>query len=260
VQLELISRAGSSAGSRPALLFIHGAFHGAWCWDEHYLPYFRDQGWAAHALSLRGHGGSDGADGITAWTLADYADDVVAAMERIGAPVILVGHSMGGVIAQQVWRREPARVAGMVLLASSPLRADPGVILRLLMKNPVSLILGQIAQDPKRLRKAMTPFFLSPDLPQADKERYHALLSLESPKAVAEVFSRDRPQALEGDTRPVLVVAGRDDWSIPLKAHKVFVETYGAEFAVCPGYHGLMLDPHWRTGAERIAAWLERFV
>ena len=45
---------------RPPLLFVHGSFCGAWIWAEHFLPFFAEAGWECCAVSLRGHGGSEG--------------------------------------------------------------------------------------------------------------------------------------------------------------------------------------------------------
>ena len=54
--LEVIDK-GSSTESHPVpLLFVHGTWHAAWCWDEHFLDFFADKGYRAVALSLRGHG------------------------------------------------------------------------------------------------------------------------------------------------------------------------------------------------------------
>eukprot|EP00955_Chlamydomonas_euryale_P040753 351801-Chlamydomonas_euryale.AAC.16 len=43
---------------RPPLLFLHGSYHGAWCWQENFLPFFADVGYNAYALSFRGQGES----------------------------------------------------------------------------------------------------------------------------------------------------------------------------------------------------------
>jgi pimeloyl-ACP methyl ester carboxylesterase len=56
--LEVIDK-GSGSEAHPApLLFVHGGWHGAWCWDEHFLRFFADKGYQALAVSLRGHGNS----------------------------------------------------------------------------------------------------------------------------------------------------------------------------------------------------------
>ncbi|MEQ1753338.1 MAG: alpha/beta fold hydrolase [Micropepsaceae bacterium] len=131
MHIEVISKSISPVPGRPSLLFIHGGFHGAWCWDEYLLPWFAERGWETHALSLRGHGESDGRGKIRSWTLDDYTNDVETVLKQIGKPCVLIGHSLGGVIAQRCWDRVPA-IAGMVLYASSPLRPDPAVIRKLL--------------------------------------------------------------------------------------------------------------------------------
>ncbi|MEZ5967521.1 MAG: alpha/beta fold hydrolase [Hyphomonas sp.] len=257
---ELISHLpedGPEDGARaPHILFVHGAFHGAWCWSEHYLPWFAEQGWPAHALSLRGHGQSAGAAQIRDFTLDDYCEDITWAMARIGSPVVLVGHSMGGVLSERMFHRRPD-VAGLVFFASSPLKPDPAVVMRLLRTRPLSLMRGQFGGDLPALRRAMEPFFLSPDLPVAELDRYHGLLSLESPKAMAEIFPRAAMHRPEGDARPVLVVGGEQDWSIPRASHEALAARYDAPLVMCPGAHGLMLDPHWRASAESIRDWLD---
>ena len=42
------------AKQRPPLLFVHGSFHAAWCWREHFMPHFAAAGWDTLAVSLRG--------------------------------------------------------------------------------------------------------------------------------------------------------------------------------------------------------------
>ena len=58
MQLELISRYPATEPKSVPLLFVHGSFTGAGVWDAHFLPYFAAQGYAVHAISLRGHGAS----------------------------------------------------------------------------------------------------------------------------------------------------------------------------------------------------------
>ena len=56
--LEVIDK-GSCTDAHPVpLLFVHGGWHAAWCWDDHFLDFFAAAGYRAVALSLRGHGTS----------------------------------------------------------------------------------------------------------------------------------------------------------------------------------------------------------
>ena len=60
MKLEVISRQPDYPNAAPPLLFIHGANSGAWVWEQHFLGDMAERGFEAHALSLRGHGESDG--------------------------------------------------------------------------------------------------------------------------------------------------------------------------------------------------------
>jgi pimeloyl-ACP methyl ester carboxylesterase len=182
MKLEVISRGSADGTARPSLLFIHGGFHGAWCWDEYMLPWFGARGWQANALSLRGHGNSDGHADIRRWTMDDYAADVMEVLEGLGRPTVLVGHSMGGVVAQRCWERS-SLVAGMVLYASSPLRADHAVVRRLLRLRPFSLFAGQLLGIPSLQLRACEPFLFSEAFDREKLAVWRAKLGPESPRA-----------------------------------------------------------------------------
>lgn len=55
LDLEVIAQCppAAGAGERPPLVFVHGSFHAAWCWAEHWLPFFSRAGFPCYALSLR---------------------------------------------------------------------------------------------------------------------------------------------------------------------------------------------------------------
>ena len=74
--LEVIDKGSATEAHRVPLLFVHGAWHGAWCWDEHFLDFFADKGFRALAVSLRGHGGSSASKPIRFHSLADYVEGI----------------------------------------------------------------------------------------------------------------------------------------------------------------------------------------
>ncbi|MBU3750693.1 MAG: alpha/beta hydrolase, partial [Mycobacterium sp.] len=93
--LEVIDK-GSVSASHPApLLFVHGAWHAAWCWDEHFLEFFASRGYRAMALSFRGHGNSPLDKRLRDCSFADYVDDVTSVAGGLPARPVLIGHSMG---------------------------------------------------------------------------------------------------------------------------------------------------------------------
>src|SRR5574340_123070 len=99
--LEVIDKGACSESHPIPLLFVHGSWHAAWCWDEHFLDYFADRGYRALAVSLRGHGGSDSPKPLRRCSIADYVDDVAAVADSLPVRPVVIGHSMGGFITQK---------------------------------------------------------------------------------------------------------------------------------------------------------------
>jgi pimeloyl-ACP methyl ester carboxylesterase len=102
-------------------LLVHGAWHGAWCWDR-LAPRLRAAGHSVLAPDLPAHGH----DGTPWWraSLAGYAQRVCDAARPAGR-VIAVGHSLGGLVITEASVREPALFAGLVYLcAFAPLRGE----------------------------------------------------------------------------------------------------------------------------------------
>jgi pimeloyl-ACP methyl ester carboxylesterase len=96
------------------ILLIHGGWIGPWYWDQ-FAGRLGRRGHDVRAMRLRGH---DQQPGRIWHRIEHYLDDVRQAAARFGEPPVLVGHSMGGLLAQKHLERYPAR--GAALLASIP--------------------------------------------------------------------------------------------------------------------------------------------
>src|SRR5207249_4856508 len=90
----------------------------------HFLPWFAARGYAAHALSLRGHGRSGGQETMFVAGLDDFAVDVARIASGLPSPPVLIGHSMGAAIVERLLVSGPVRAAA--LLAPGPPRGPPG--------------------------------------------------------------------------------------------------------------------------------------
>jgi pimeloyl-ACP methyl ester carboxylesterase len=103
---------------------VHGSYHAAWCWADHWLPFFAARGHDCYAVSLRCQGGSGGeARGGVAGTLASHAADVTSLAAVLPSSPVLIGHSFGGLVVQEALSARspsPPPVAGVVLLCSVP--------------------------------------------------------------------------------------------------------------------------------------------
>ncbi len=124
----------------PAVVLIHGAggSHLHWPAGMRRLP-----GAAVYAVDLPGHGRSGG-EGRT--RIEDYAADILGFMDGVGiGRGVLVGHSMGGAIAQMTALLAPDRVAGLVLVGTgAKLRVAPALLEGILQDYPG--VLGLMAE------------------------------------------------------------------------------------------------------------------
>jgi pimeloyl-ACP methyl ester carboxylesterase len=125
-----IGEAGAAREGSPRVLFVHG-FTG--CKDEFadLVDAFAATGWHAATVDLRGHGESAHPEGEAAYSLAAFVDDVLGAADALGWDrFTLVGHSMGGAVAQRLVLDHPERVERLVLMSTfhGPLDIDPALV------------------------------------------------------------------------------------------------------------------------------------
>ena len=89
-------------------VLVHGAWHGAWCWDK-VVPLLENEGHSVTAVDLPGHG--DDTTALAGLTQAEYGRKVADAVEAAGEPVVLAGHSMGGMAITQAAEYVPDKIA-----------------------------------------------------------------------------------------------------------------------------------------------------
>jgi pimeloyl-ACP methyl ester carboxylesterase len=252
-------------GKKPPILFIPGYFASAWVYES-YLPFFAERGYAGFALNLRGREGSTLPSGamLGRVSINDFIDDARQAarwlIDRLGRPIV-IGHSMGGLIAQKLGEEGLARA--LVLLSPAPPRGISvmsGLLFRrqfrylpaLLRSKRVvpkwkdmrELVLNRIPENEQR---ATFERFVS-DSGRAGRE-----MSLRSVKIEAE--------RLGANGCPVLVVTSDDDRFIPPRIAQRIAQRYRAPVYMARGHGHLMLrEPGWNEPAAFIASWLEREV
>lgn len=106
----------AEAGSGQPLMVLHG-FTGAKEDFADVLDAFADRGWHVVAPDLRGHGGSEAPAEEDAYSLAILADDVFALADTLGwDDFALLGHSMGGMVAQVMALRGSGRIRSLILM------------------------------------------------------------------------------------------------------------------------------------------------
>ena len=255
--LEVLARTPAGASNAVPLLFVHGAYVGAWCWDEHFLSFFADAGYASYALSLSGHGGSRGRERLDQLSIADYVADVAEVAAQLPVPPVLVGHSMGGFVVQKYLEQHDA--AGAVLMCSVPPQGLMSATWGMMFSHPAlfsdlnSLMSGgQVALE--SLREAL---FAQP-VGEDDLGRFYRWSQPESHRAIWDMSLFDLPRTTNIRGRPLLVLGAEHDYLMPPSTAEMTARTYGVAAEIFPGMgHGLMLERDWRQVAQRILDWLK---
>lgn len=108
-----VDTGSSSPSKKPPIVFLHGSFHGAWCWQEQYIPFFAKKGYPCVAFSWKGTGGTPAEEGVKKVKIVeDHCADFQALLDSLPSILgkdhynekllpVVVSHSMGGIIVMK---------------------------------------------------------------------------------------------------------------------------------------------------------------
>lgn len=243
----------AAGGTRPPLLYVHGMFGGAWMFEP-FQRWMAAHGWPGVAIDLRGRDGSRAVENVGRLSVLDYVDDALGVARAMGRPIV-IGHSMGGLIAQKL--AEADAVSAAVLLCAAPPRGISVASAPLLVRQ---------------LKHAPAILFSRPLVPVRDDA--DALMFNHVPEGErAAVFSRLVPESgragrelslglVSVDARrvrcPVLSVAASDDRFLPPRIAHALAARYHAELREYAGHgHYIIGEPGWEAVAGDVARWLE---
>ncbi len=245
------------------IFMIHGMWAGAHVWD-HYKPFFEAQGYHVITPTLRFHEEQYRAvapEALGTVSLLDYVADLETQIRGLDEKPILMGHSMGGLLAQILASRGLGE--SLVLLTSAP----PAGILAL-RPSSTRTFLSVLTQwgfwrKPMRITFEEAQYgilsLLSPEEQRATYDKY----SFESGQAAFEIafWIADRRKASTVVTRdvtcPVLVVAGGLDRIVPETVVRQIAKKYNATYKVFEEHtHSVLHEKGWQDVAGYAAEWL----
>jgi 3-oxoadipate enol-lactonase len=219
-------REGGDAAA-PTVLLVHGWFaSGGLNWSSSFAPL--GERFRVVAPDLRGHG--RGIRSRRRFTLEDCADDLAVLIEELGCgPVVVVGYSMGGLVAQLLWRRHPELVAGLVLCSTTRMFLPGRGRQRYLVGASMSYTAGTVRFS-RMASRLYNPLGLRPVNPlrqrrpesmrrwvAAELRRHDVRQLLEAAQATCRFDSR--PWIGEVDV-PATVVVTTADQAIPVEAQR----------------------------------------
>lgn len=244
------------------IVLVHGTNAGPWTMAN-FADYFTELGWRCLSPAYRHHESAPSAELLTGISIADYVDDIGAAVAALDTKPIIIGHSLGGVIAQKLAARGAAAAA-------------------ILLNGSVNWGILPTTDGERALGRALMsagPFWESTLLPDfetmstyglnmldpAEQRRVFDRLGPESGRAMFELFfwMFDENQTTKVDydnvSCPVLVLSGSRDLAIPPSTSRLIAQRHGdhATFYEAEGFgHYLTLEPRWREIAEVCARWI----
>ncbi len=218
------------------LVFLHGIGGGHAAWQRQ-VPFFESHGYKTVAWDAPGYGGTPLVD---PYSFANVARALEKAIDRTGAaPIVVVGHSMGGMIAQEAYALFPGKVRALALTFTSSAfggstsdfaqqfidaRIKPLDLGRTMAEISAKLMptMHGGASDPSGLMLAAQVMATVPP------ETYR--------KAVAMLTTFDRRADLARIGVPTLVLSGSDDMVAPAKTMERMAQKIpGAEYVCLPG-------------------------
>ena len=248
--------------TRPAMLMVHGIMGGSWYFAK-WLDFFCARGAPAYAVNLRGHHGSRPVENFGRVSVMDHVTDVIDAAAGVrerhpGAPLVLVGHSMGALVAQKA--AESLAPAALVLLSAVPPGGIPLLCWQLFRREVrhlgAMLTSRAIVADPTDVAE----LFLNRVDPAEAKSFLERWMPA-SGRAGREISLGRIAVDANRITCPVLVVAGADDVAIPARIQRKVALKYGGMFRVYErNAHFLIWEPGWDRIAADVAHWIDQHV
>jgi non-heme chloroperoxidase len=250
------------------VLMIHGMWVGSWVWDN-YKTFFEKRGYNCLAPTLRFHDADPSAEPdprLGKTSLAEFVSDLEQEIRRLPAKPIVMGHSMGGLVAQLLASRGLAQAA--VLLTPAPPAGAPAFSLPIMYtfttKLRVPTFLGDRPFRPPLSGVNYAVFNLYP--PEERQSSYDRFI-FESGRAIREIgmWFLDSQKTSRVDaatiTCPTLVVGGSHDRCVPPSVARRIAAKYShvSTYKEFPDHaHMVLSEPGWQDVAAYTADWLDQ--
>ncbi|MHA1537708.1 MAG: alpha/beta hydrolase [Alphaproteobacteria bacterium] len=268
------AKAKARKPARDTILFIHGMWGGGHQWRG-WQDIFEASGYATLAPSLRHHDvdprGEAPAE-LGRVSLLDYVADLEAEIAKLPGKPVIVGHSMGGLIAQILASRGQAKAA--IFITPAPPSGLPAII-QINMPSVLAVMLGKtlgpgLTDRPHRMSFRKAAYSCLNNLPKARQEEEYGKWVWESGRVLFEIaywfLNRSRASRVDPKliTVPTLTIACARDRIVPKPVVARIAGRYkagGGEYRIYDDRaHFIIAEEGWEAFAEDCAAWIEAAV
>jgi pimeloyl-ACP methyl ester carboxylesterase len=241
------------------LFFIHGAGGTSRYW-KNYLLFFAQAGWESYAINLRGHHPSDREEALSQVTMEDYIADVEKVLTDLNLQgCVLIGHSLGGLIAQKTASNFNSTKALVTIASAPPL----GVALQINNDLPypetiMNTMWGLMNMKPIKPTFSIAEKTVLNNIVPEERKKVFSMFVAESLVVgyqVAQGFVVD-PKKIKC---PRLIIGCHRDVIAPEPMEKSLAEFLQADYISYEQFaHLPMLEQGWEQSADDIGNWIRR--
>jgi Predicted hydrolases or acyltransferases (alpha/beta hydrolase superfamily) len=255
---EITEAMGSAEKSRirseKSLFLIHGMWATSDCW-QNYRNFSEQRGYLTRAPTLLHHKEYPYPKELKDTHITDYVEQCVKEIKDMEGKPVIIGHSMGGLIAQKL--AELGLAKKLILIAPAPPKGISPLswsVLWTFIRSVPEIALGKPFKVP--LSKAR--YGVMNTLSAEEQEKLYAQFVYESPWAARKFVVGGVAVDAGEVTSPVLVVAGSEDRTIVPRVARKIAQRYHASYIEYPGYchFRLIQGTGWQKVAEDIASWV----
>jgi pimeloyl-ACP methyl ester carboxylesterase len=255
---EILKVKGMDGSSRIPLLFVHGAWHGAWCWKP-LMDYLAKKGFTGYAFDLPGHG-TRKSESVSGLGIMDYVYELESVIGKLGlVRPILIGHSMGGLILQKYLEQNEA-LATVIIAPCPSMGGSFWLAIKYFFQQPIAATTVVLGSKTAIRNKKMCKRLFFDDITPDKLETHFDRLCLESSKAVRQmVIPFLKLKAARITSAPVAVAAAGKDYFFEFKRLQNWADEYGYDFLPFPeAAHNLVIEPEKFDFGKNIYKWLDQ--
>jgi non-heme chloroperoxidase len=237
------------------VLCLHGLFAGAWVF-ERLLPLLAARGHPASALSFRGHPPLPAMPNLGKVSIEEYLDDAIGAARSLDRPIV-VGHSLGGLVALMLAAGGRDLVRAAVLVSPAPPRGIT-VLSRLLLERMWRYVPEMLLSRPFLPIADDLDALVLNQVAERERDGIRARMVADSGRAARQAALGVIAVPAATVRIPMLVTASEHDRFIPPGVAAKVAARYGAALHLARGHaHFIFAEPGWEAQAAVMLDWID---